>query len=177
MKYRINEIFYSLQGEGYWTGRAVNFVRFSGCNLSCSFCDTNHAYFKTMSVEDILGTLKPGPVVLTGGEPCLQVDSTLIYALHLAGHQTHMETNGSLPVPHGIDWLTVSPKTRNFVKHGNELKVLFTGEDLKCFEILSFDHFFVQPLHGEPVQPVIDFVLSNPKWRLSCQLHKILNIR
>ena len=112
--YRINEIFYSLQGEGRNTGRAAVFIRFSGCNLRCSFCDTDFSSYTEMSSDDILEAIRPwkhcGFVVLTGGEPSLQVDDALVDALHREGFCLAMETNGTHAVPEGIDWVTVSPK-------------------------------------------------------------------
>ncbi len=112
--YRINEIFYSLQGEGRNTGRAAVFIRFSGCNLRCSFCDTDFSSYTEMSGDDILEAIRPwkhcGFVVLTGGEPSLQVDDALVDALHREGFCLAMETNGTHAVPEGIDWVTVSPK-------------------------------------------------------------------
>ena len=109
--YRINEIFYSLQGEGFWTGTPAVFVRFSGCNLRCPFCDTAHQAFTPMSADDILSACSEAPVVvLTGGEPGLQVDAALIEALHGAGYRVHIETNGTVALPGGIDWVTLSPK-------------------------------------------------------------------
>lgn len=114
MKYRVNEIFYSLQGEGRNTGRAAVFIRFSGCNLRCSFCDTDFSSYTEMSGDDILEAIRPwkhcGFVVLTGGEPSLQVDDALVDALHREGFCLAMETNGTHAVPEGIDWVTVSPK-------------------------------------------------------------------
>lgn len=114
VKYRVNEIFYSLQGEGRNTGRAAVFIRFSGCNLRCPFCDTDFSSYTEMSGDDIIEAIQPwkycGFVVLTGGEPSLQVDDALVDALHREGFSVAMETNGTHPVPESIDWVTVSPK-------------------------------------------------------------------
>lgn len=134
--YRINELFYSLQGEGRNTGRAAVFIRFSGCNLRCPFCDTDFSTYTEMTLDDILEAIRPwrhcGFVVLTGGEPSLQTDDTLVDALHQEGFYIAMETNGTHTVPKGIDWVTVSPKT-GFVKNApaivvqkiDELKVIW----------------------------------------------------
>ena len=126
--YRVNDIFYSLQGEGHNTGRAAVFVRFSGCNLKCAFCDTDFASFEPLTGHDIVERIRHHEarlVVLTGGEPTLQVDEQLIDALHEAGFEVAMESNGTLPPPSNLDWLTVSPKTKPRVQRCNELKVLF----------------------------------------------------
>ena len=123
--YRVNEIFYSLQGEGFWTGTPMVFIRLSGCNLRCSFCDTKHQEFRLMSAEDIVRTVSKidreanknnpswddcGHVCITGGEPLLQLDSDLISALHKHDYTIHLETNGTKPVPPMVDWVTLSPK-------------------------------------------------------------------
>ena len=135
-QYRINEIFYSLQGEGRNTGRAAVFIRFSGCNLRCPFCDTDFSSYTEMSGDDILEAIRPwkhcGFVVLTGGEPSLQVDDALVDALHREGFYLAMETNGTHAVPEGIDWVTVSPKIGHvkqaadvIVQRADELKVIW----------------------------------------------------
>lgn len=153
--YRINEIFYSLQGEGYHTGMPAVFVRFSGCNLRCSFCDTDFADYKEMTAEQIVeeihtlihkpSTLNPQPstpntksstpnsnhsplIVLTGGEPALQADEALVAALHHTGMSVSIETNGTHALPDGIDWVTCSPKqgTRLALNRADELKVVLT---------------------------------------------------
>ena len=112
--YRVNEIFYSLQGEGRHTGRAAVFVRFSGCNLRCPFCDTDFAAYKPMAIADIMNAISPwsecGFVVLTGGEPSLQVDDALVEELHRAGFYVAVETNGTHALPDSVDWVTWSPK-------------------------------------------------------------------
>ena len=137
--YKVNEIFYSLQGEGRWMGRPAVFVRLSGCNLKCPFCDTDFRGYKEMSADDILAKcLELGGecrfIVLTGGEPSLQVDEQLISTLHQAGYYLSMETNGTHAVPEGIDWVTCSPKV-DFTEGGelvvrkvDELKLIFDGE-------------------------------------------------
>ena len=132
---RINDIFYSLQGEGHNTGRAAVFVRFAGCNLRCSFCDTEFDTFSEMSDEEILAAISQYParfVVLTGGEPTLQVDEAFVELLHQHGYEVAMESNGTRPAPQNLDWLTVSPKEvkgkREDVRGkrlADELKVVF----------------------------------------------------
>ena len=110
---RINNIFYSLQGEGRNTGRAAVFIRFAGCNLRCSFCDTEFESYREMMEADILAVIRDYPshfVVLTGGEPTLQVDETFVDFLHQHGYEVAMESNGTRPAPKNLDWLTVSPK-------------------------------------------------------------------
>ncbi|MGP1464721.1 MAG: 7-carboxy-7-deazaguanine synthase QueE [Prevotella koreensis] len=143
--YRINDIFSSLQGEGHNTGCAATFVRFAGCNLRCSFCDTDFSEYREMSADEIVKSISVYPtrfVVLTGGEPSLQVDDTLVDALHDAGFTIAMETNGSKRPAKGIDWITVSPKIpfgkynnsdnidiyREIMEQANEIKVVFDGE-------------------------------------------------
>ena len=111
--FRVNEIFYSLQGEGRNTGRAAVFVRFAGCNLRCPFCDTEFYTFREMTAEEIVATISQYParfVVLTGGEPTLQVDEAFVDLLHQHGYEVAMESNGTRPAPNNLDWLTVSPK-------------------------------------------------------------------
>ena len=136
--YKVNDIFSSLQGEGHHTGRAATFVRFAGCNLRCPFCDTDFTHYREMSAEEIVENVKQYTtrfVVLTGGEPSLQVDDTLVAALHEAGFYIAVETNGTRLLPESIDWVTVSPKqpltTTSLpqIESGrvNEIKVVFNG--------------------------------------------------
>ena len=130
--YRVNEIFYSLQGEGFWTGTPMVFVRFSGCNLRCPFCDTDHLEGRPMQAEEIVQAVRSTGsckrVCLTGGEPLLQLDRELVDALHQAGYTLHLETNGTRPVPEGVDWVTLSPK-EDFVSGGKV--VLERADELK----------------------------------------------
>ncbi|MGM9810924.1 MAG: 7-carboxy-7-deazaguanine synthase QueE [Paludibacteraceae bacterium] len=213
--YRINEIFYSLQGEGYHTGTPVVFVRFSGCNLRCPFCDTEFADYTEMSAEKIVeeihtlihkpSTLTPqhstlnttlstlntphstlnsnhSPlIVLTGGEPALQVDAPLLRALHGTGMAVCIETNGTYALPDGIDWVTCSPKqgTRLALTRADELKVVLT-EDTdpeQWLQHIQADHLFLQPCSCQNTEQVIDYILRHPHWRLSLQTHKYLHIR
>jgi 7-carboxy-7-deazaguanine synthase (Cx14CxxC type) len=212
MTYRIKEIFYSLQGEGANTGRPAVFCRFSGCNLwsgkaedrprlPCRYCDTD--FVGTDGVQggvfDGAGELATrasalfpasGPrlrrlLVATGGEPLLQLDEALIDAFHERGLDVAVETNGTLPMPAGIDWVCVSPKAGASlaVQAGDELKLLFPldGVDPEQYLSLDFRHFFLQPLDGPHITAhtalAVDYCLRHPEWRLSLQTHKILGIR
>lgn len=193
---KIKEIFYSLQGEGFWTGTPALFVRFSGCNLSCPFCDTDHRAGIEMTEEDILNHIKGCPakhVIFTGGEPALQLTESLVDKAHGLGKFLHIETNGSIELPEGItaalDWITVSPKEAPVrIRRIDELKVLFRGEDTDPsvyddIEVKSPGCRFLQPCdmgdetanHGI-LRQTIDYIKRHPQWRLSLQTHKILNI-
>lgn len=125
---RVNEIFYSLQGEGVHAGRPAIFVRLSGCNRACPFCDTDFSHFAEMSESQIIAEIENFPaeiVIFTGGEPALQLSDSLVKAVQATGRKVHIETNGSLPVPDSIDWITCSPKTPPFnIQRVDELKVL-----------------------------------------------------
>lgn len=191
---RINEIFYSLQGEGMLSGMAMVFVRFSGCNLSCSFCDTRHKSFIECSEEEIMREISLYPadwVVLTGGEPTLQLTSTFIDKLHLAGKKIALETNGTQPIPDGIDWVTCSPK-QDYVGIGgypvlssvDEIKVIFDGVHIISTFGISAKYHFIQPCDTGDIErnkqiltKCINFVKENPIWRLSLQQQKILKIQ
>ena len=192
MKYRVNEIFLSLQGEGFWTGTPMVFLRLSGCNLACPFCDTDFTAFKEMEADEIVAELlnvagECRRVCITGGEPLLQLESGLVDALHRAGFTIHLETNGTIEAPDGIDWITVSPKAGLKLKKSNELKLVFQGSDEAYIEgFRSFDagNFFLQPCDtGSPENSAailgqcIDYIKSHPWWRLSLQTHKLLGIR
>ena len=195
--YRVNEIFYSLQGEGRHTGRAALFVRFSGCNLRCPFCDTNFAAYREYSAQQLTEELRRigGAcrfVVLTGGEPTLQVDDRLTAALKAEGYTIAMETNGTREIPRGVDWVTCSPKAsfvdtleaQPKVRHVNELKVVFDGEQaVDCHGIVA-DEYYMQPCDTGVEQrnraimaAAVDYILKHPEWQLSLQMHKMLNIK
>lgn len=209
--YAVKEIYYTLQGEGMQTGRAAVFCRFAGCNLwsgreadralaVCNFCDT-----------DFVGTDGPGGgrfadaaslaraaraawrgnsgtrpyIVLTGGEPMLQVDEQLIRALHRTGFEVAIETNGTLPVPRAIDWICVSPKAGAPLvqKTGNEIKLVFPQPAAmpEHFERMQFENFFLQPMDGPNAEQntrlAVEYCMLHPRWRLSLQTHKLLGIR
>lgn len=209
MKYSVKEIYYTLQGEGYHTGRPAVFIRFSGCNLwtghekdrsgaICNWCDTdfvgtngiNGGKFSAEEITNIINSLWKGNaqtepyVVCTGGEPLLQMDESLIKAIHKAGFEIGLETNGTMIPPDGIDWICVSPKANAdlVLKNGNELKVVYPqcGMNPRMHEKLKFDHFYIQPMDGVDQKNNIKrsekFVLDHPKWKLSLQTHKILGI-
>ena len=210
MTYSIKEIFYTLQGEGAHAGRPAVFCRFSGCNLwsgreidraaaVCSFCDTDFvgtdgelggkfadATALAARIDGLWPETHPASkyVVFTGGEPLLQLDAALIDAMHAAGFTIAIETNGTLPVPAGVDWICVSPKmgAKLVVGKGNEIKVVIpqTQQDLAAYEQLEFDNFFVQPMDGPLAEHntrlAIETCKRNPKWKLSLQTHKLLHI-
>lgn len=193
--YKVNEIFYSLQGEGRWMGRPAVFVRMSGCNLKCPFCDTDFRGYREMSADDILSKcLEEGGecrfIVLTGGEPSLQVDEQLIATLHQAGYYLSMETNGTHAVPEGIDWVTCSPKV-DFTEGGelvvrkvDELKLIFDGEHLISDHGIACTFRYLQPCDvGNDsrnyliLNECIKYIKAHPEWQLSVQMHKIVGIR
>jgi len=209
--YRVKEIFLTLQGEASHAGRAAVFLRFSGCNLwdgsrerresaACKFCDTDFVgtdgegggEFETAqelseSVAKVWGG-RPGRafVVVTGGEPLLQLDAALIDALHAKAFEVAIETNGTLPAPAGVDWVCVSPKqgARWVQRSGHELKVVWPQAfDLAELEALPFANRFLQPMDDpDPVrrarnlQEVVGICTANPVWRLSLQTHKLIGI-
>ena len=208
--YSVKEMFYTLQGEGAQAGRASVFCRFSGCNLwsgreedraeaVCKFCDTDFVgvngvgggKFATAAelAKAVAGFWPEGEfarryVVCTGGEPLLQLDRELIEALHVERFEIAIETNGTIAVPEGVDWVCVSPKAgaRLVVEGGDELKVVYPQEvDPRTYERLGFRHWFVQPMDGmqakESLAAAIRFCGENPRWRLSLQTHKLIGIR
>ena len=210
MAYKVKEIFYTLQGEGGQSGRPAVFCRFTGCNLwtgrekdrpkaICQFCDTdfigidglNGGKYKTAEelakkVKSLWPNAAVGKpfVVCTGGEPALQLDKNLINAFHTEGLEISIETNGTVELPEGIDWICVSPKAHTdiVVVKGHELKLVYPQKDAEpeCFTHLDFDNFYLQPMDGifqkENIQLTVEYCLKNPQWKLSLQTHKILNI-
>jgi len=206
MSYLVREIFASLQGEGVQSGRVAVFLRFAGCNLwsgreadrataRCRFCDTDFVggerFAEAETLADSVAAAWPVAdsenrlVIVTGGEPGLQLDEALIAALHRRGFAIAVETNGTLPLPPGLDWICVSPKAGNrlVVVKGDELKLVFPqeGADPTEFESLAFDHFLLQPMDGAEREAntaaALDYCLSHPRWRLGLQLHKSLGLR
>ena len=207
MKKRINDIFYSLQGEGHHTGRAAVFVRFAGCNLRCPFCDTEFDTFIEMTDDDIVAAVSRFPArfaVLTGGEPTLQVDEAFINLLHQHGFEVAMESNGTRPAPRNLDWLTVSPKekrgawseergTRSEEREGkmpDELKVIFdehtNPEDYLTphSSLHSPLYLYLQPCdtgdaerNAVIVSRCVDYIKEHPQWRLSLQTHKLVGFK
>jgi 7-carboxy-7-deazaguanine synthase (Cx14CxxC type) len=208
--YTIKEIFYTLQGEGAQAGRAAVFCRFAGCNLwsgreqdrasaTCQFCDTDFVGTdgfgggKFETAFDLAEAVKAtwpdfthgSPlVVCTGGEPLLQLDEAAVDALHVAGFEVAVETNGTRPAPAAIDWITVSPKAGAGLvqRSGDELKLVFPqpGAEPERFESLKFRHFFLQPMDGRErdrnTQLAVEYCLTHPQWRLSLQTHKIVGL-
>lgn len=180
--YRVNEIFYSLQGEGFHTGTPAVFLRFSGCNLACSFCDTDFAAFTEMTLDQIMAEVsafKTRHIVLTGGEPLLQVDSALLEALKEAGFYIQVETNGTVPAPEAIDWVTCSPKLPvSRVGRADEVKIVFQNQDVEALAAqFTTSNRFLQPCSGLNIPETIAYILEHPWWRLSLQTHKLLDIR
>lgn len=210
MTYSVKEIFYTLQGEGTHAGRPAVFCRFTGCNLwtgresdrasaVCKFCDTDFVgtdgelggkFKDSESLAQTIDALWPTSyaaskfVVFTGGEPLLQLDEALIRSMHEHGFEVAIETNGTLPVPPGVDWICVSPKMGSelCVRKGSELKVVIPqdGQSLAEYEALEFEHFYVQPMAGPDLERntrlAIDICKAHPKWKLSLQTHKLLHI-
>lgn len=210
MTYSIKEIFYTLQGEGTHAGRPAVFCRFSGCNLwsgreedrstaICRFCDTDFVgtngegggkYKTSEALAEAINRLWPETypvskyVVFTGGEPLLQLDAALIASMHAVGFEIAIETNGTIPVPAGVDWICVSPKMGAELKvfKGNELKVVMPqmGQRLSDYETLDFQHYLLQPMDGPDIIQntalAIEQVKNNPRWKLSIQTHKLLQI-
>lgn len=186
---KINEIFYSIQGEGKHTGTPAIFVRFSGCNLECSFCDTKHKTGFKMTEEDVIDVIGQYPakfVVLTGGEPSMQATIKFVDKLHEKGYYVAIETNGTFPCPQNIDWITCSPKYKEVVlKRIDELKVVYTGQDMSQYDSFNAKEYYVQPCdfgpfkekNEENIKQVIEFIKKNPKWKLSLQTQKILRVR
>lgn len=195
--FKINEIFFSLQGEGFHTGTPAVFVRYSGCNLRCAFCDTQHQEGKPMSLQAIIEEINHYPlaslVVLTGGEPSLFIDEAFVEALKLqTGKRIAIETNGTRPLPKNLDWVTFSPKTGFeggdqepcVLRECDELKVVYLGQDLSKYDGIQAAHRFLQPCFSEDeaerqvnMKACVEAVLQHPGWRLSLQTHRILNIR
>lgn len=209
MTYAVKEIFKSLQGEGAQSGRAAVFCRFSGCNLwsgreedrasaACTFCDTDfvgmdgHGGGRFANAETLATAIQSAwgsgvdarYVVLTGGEPLLQVDEPLVAALNHLGFQIAVETNGTQAAPDGLDWICVSPKGSEALalKSGHELKLVFPQDDAppEKFEHLDFEHFWLQPMDGpdrdQATQAAVTYCLTHPRWRISLQTHKMMGI-
>ena len=195
--YKVNEIFHSLQGEGFNTGTASVFIRLSGCNLHCAFCDTRHEEGTMMSLPEIVEQVMQYPgaplIVLTGGEPSLWIDEDFVRGLkQMTGKRIAIETNGTRPLPHGIDWVTLSPKTGLgdsgdlpvVLSRCDELKVVYLGQDLAQYDSITADHRYLQPCwvskesdRKRNMLITVQAVLDHPDWRLSLQTHRILDIR
>lgn len=212
MGYAVKEIYYTLQGEGAQAGRAAVFCRFAGCNLwsgreadrataTCQFCDTDFVgtdgpgggrFGSAAALADAVAGAWPASatggghplVVCTGGEPLLQLDADAIQALHHRGFEVAVETNGTQPIPAGLDWVCVSPKAGAplLAKTGDELKLVFpqAGAPPEAFADLRFQHFFLQPMDGPDrdanTRAAVAYCLAHPRWRLSIQAHKVTGI-
>jgi 7-carboxy-7-deazaguanine synthase (Cx14CxxC type) len=207
MSYAVKEIFLTLQGEGMQAGRRAVFLRFAGCNLwsgreadraeaQCNFCDTDFVgmdganggrYEAEALAATVAGLWREGPrplVVITGGEPLLQLDAALIAALHALGFEVAVETNGTLAAPANLDWICVSPKAGTAIvqRAGDELKLVWPqpGIDPAALADWDFRHFLIQPMDGAEKEAAlaaaIAFVMANPRWRLSLQTHKLLGL-
>lgn len=178
--YRINEIFYSIQGEGFWTGTPMIFIRFSGCNLECSYCDTNHWSYTEYDIRKILLEIDRYPsarICLTGGEPTLQNLEPLIEALHKNHYLVHIETNGTNRINHlDFDWVTVSPKKGQVQKRGDEIKIIYQGQKLGKYMQQDFKYFYLQPCSMKNIPETIEKVKEEPKWNLSLQIQKFIKI-
>lgn len=207
--YSVKEMFYTLQGEGAQAGRPAVFCRFTGCNLwsgreqdrsnaICDFCDTDFVgtdgqnggkFPSAQALASAIHALWPSPegqpyVVFTGGEPALQLDSALVQAMHAAGFEIAIETNGTKPLPEGIDWVCVSPKGSSevIIEQGNELKLVYPQASAlpERFNHLAFEHFYLQPLDNsaqrDNMQACVNYCLRHPRWKLSLQTHKIIGI-
>lgn len=212
MSYAVKEIYYTLQGEGAQAGRAAVFCRFAGCNLwsgreadraaaTCQFCDTDFVgtdgpsggrFANAEALAEAVAMAWPAAaadvarrlVVCTGGEPLLQLDAQAIEALHQRGFEVAVETNGTQPLPRGLDWVCVSPKAGAplVVTGGDELKLVFpqAGAPPEAFTHLPFRHFFLQPMDGPAreanTRAAVAYCLAHPRWRLSIQAHKVAGI-
>lgn len=210
MTYTVKEVYYTVQGEGANAGRPAVFCRFTGCNLwsgreedretaVCRFCDTDFwgtdgprggTFASAADLADHVAETRVADepaerlVVCTGGEPLLQLDEALVSAFHERGFSVAVETNGTRPVPPGVDWVCVSPKagTEVVVRTGHELKLVHPQQDVDPseFEGWDFDHFFLQPMDGPDLERNVriatDYCLRHPRWRLSVQVHKLIGI-
>jgi 7-carboxy-7-deazaguanine synthase len=209
-KYAVKEIFLTLQGEGAQAGRAAVFCRFSGCNLwsgretdriaaACPFCDTDFVGMdgegggRFDDAEKLADAIESAWmagrhdrfVVFTGGEPLLQLDAALTGAVHRRGFEAAVETNGTLPLPEGLDWICVSPKANAplVATSGSELKLVYPQKGLSPGDVggLAFTHFWLQPMDGENLAAntaaAIAYCLEHPRWRLSLQTHKFVGLK
>ena len=187
--YKINEIFTSIQGEGSYCGHVASFIRFSGCNQKCTYCDTPHEKGGEMTATEICDALIPSAplIVFTGGEPLLQLDTNLIEALRevFPRSRLSLETNATIPVPWaffkaGLNWVTQSPKTSTFQKVRGELKLIYPNYNPKEFEGFKGAKY-LQPCmdknYAENLESTITYCLKNPQWSLSLQLQKIIGIK
>ncbi len=200
---RVNEIFVSLQGEGHFTGKPSIFLRLSGCNLQCPFCDTDHSAGTPMSEDEIaesIAAYAPRHVVITGGEPSLFLTGSLVDKLHALNKFVAVETNGTHPLPQGVDWITLSPKFPFFatpqaaaaaqirIPRCHELKAIFISTETfsaheAALRSIPADNYYVQPCHTPNDQQnkaiiadAVKWCINHPQWSLSLQTHKLLGI-
>ena len=195
--YPIVEIFNSVQGEGYHTGTPSIFIRFGGCNLQCSWCDTDFSVYERKTISEIMEILSQWTtkrIIYTGGEPAMQKLRPLSDELYSKGYNIAIETNGTIELEEGVvDWVCVSPKNMVHPEHpikqrkGDELKVVYTGQDLSIYDELKkgFDNLFLQPCYdeskdagtnGKTFHSTFDMVIQNPGWNLSLQTHKWMDV-
>lgn len=183
---KINEIFYSLQLEGRNTGMPAIFIRFSGCNLRCSFCDTKHQYGRWMTIKQVLRRLecfkRCKSVVITGGESTIQNVDELAYALQRQDYCVCIETNGTNSFNTGLyDWVTISPKTsveKLAIRTCDEVKVIYQGQPIKHWlKDIDADYYYLQPCSMKNIKETVNAVKRNPQWRLSCQVQRLINIK
>lgn len=181
MKKRINEIFYSIQGEGFWAGTPMVFIRFSGCNMKCDFCDTEHLSHTEMTDEEIIEAVNVHDcriVCLTGGEPAMQVDQHLVDLLRENNKIVHIETNGTMDIPDNISWVTVSPKTDNIKpRRVSEIKVVYQGQDVSKWLEHTVAFYYLQPCSCTNTNEVIEYIKTHQQWKLSIQTQKLLNFQ
>jgi len=194
-KFKINELFYSLQGEGFYAGTPAIFIRFAGCNLHCPFCDTDHQAGEMMTTTEIRQRMQAFPtrhVVLTGGEPSLFITADFIEQLHQDQYYIAIETNGTQVLPSTLDWVTFSPKDHMgipgatpVIQRFDELKRVYRSEeDPAPYLHFPAQHYYLQPCdygdskrNQQNQQATVAYCLAHPQWKLSLQIHKLLDIR
>lgn len=187
---KVNEIFYSIQGEGYWTGTPCLFVRLAGCNLKCDFCDTQHQQGKEMTDEEIIDVCKTlsskcEHIVITGGEPSIQLTQEFINKLIDHDYYIHVETNGTNKLPSFIHWVTLSPKYKApTIKRASEVKVVYEGQDMSQYSDILARYRYIQPCdrkdeekNAENIKLCVEYIKQHPEWKLSLQTQKILNVQ
>lgn len=192
MKLNVNEIFYSLQGEGGRSGEPSIFIRLTKCNLSCSFCDTDFAEGQDMDINEILSAIKEFPckwIIWTGGEPTIQLTDEILQLFKKAGYKQAIETNGTRKVPEAIDYISCSPK-KNYGKAKDvnpkvsEIRIpIQTGDSLPDIEVLPIaDKYYISPIfdgdkkNSSNIDYCVELVKKNPRWTLSLQIHKLIGI-
>ena len=188
-KYKLAEVFYSIQGEGFWVGHPAIFIRFASCNLQCSWCDTDFSHKLTLTKNAIYEIIRHYPckrIILTGGEPSLQLEldtegnSDFVQYFKDRGYHVHIESNGTKKLPKNLDWITISPKEEWIIRSGDELKVVYLGQDLEQYNNANFKYYYLQPCYTKNYvnyQETIQRVKEDSKWILSIQMHKILKIK